>query len=108
LGLKTSVYLSNLQHERLQTMAQADSRSASNLVQQLIDEAWQDYLAKTEFVCLDKKPIEALCPSCNQASTFSFIAFWPAESDLYVCESCRHITTENELKAKSKLEAVQA
>jgi len=47
-NVNTGVYLSVLQYERLKTMAAADSRSASNFIGLLIDEAWNRYLAQKE------------------------------------------------------------
>ena len=43
MGHNTSVYLTELQYERLQAMAQADNRSASNLIATLLDQAWHEY-----------------------------------------------------------------
>ena len=44
MGISTSVYLTELQHERLQAMASATNRSASNFVATLLDDAWAKYL----------------------------------------------------------------
>ena len=44
MGISTSVYLTEIQHERLQAMASATNRSASNFVATLLDDAWVAYL----------------------------------------------------------------
>ena len=44
MGISTSVYLTELQAERLQAMATAQNRSASNLMATLIEQAWIEYL----------------------------------------------------------------
>ena len=44
MGISTSVYLTELQHERLQAMATSQGRSASNLIAYWLDVAWTAYL----------------------------------------------------------------
>lgn len=42
--VNTGVYLTVERHERLHIMAKAENRNASNLISQLIDEAWARYM----------------------------------------------------------------
>jgi len=44
MGISTSVYLTELQHERLQAMATSQGRSASNLIAYWLEIAWTAYL----------------------------------------------------------------
>ena len=44
MGISTSVYLTEIQHERLQAMAKDGGRSASNLIAYWLEQAWAAYL----------------------------------------------------------------
>ena len=62
MGISTSIYLTELQAERLQAMATAQNRSASNLVATLIEQAWTAYLEeRAEATTL--APTEERCTS---------------------------------------------
>ncbi len=58
--INTGVYLSVQRHERLQVMARADDRSMSNFISQLIDQAWDRYLAEKE-----ASPLSQSEPHCE-------------------------------------------
>jgi len=53
MGNKTSIYLSTLQRERAQALAQASNRSVSNLVATLLDRAWAAHLEEKEATHLE-------------------------------------------------------
>ena len=66
MGISTSVYLTEIQHERLQAMASATNRSASNFVATLLDDAWTKYLenqAQATTLAADSPTEECQCTS---------------------------------------------
>lgn len=67
--------------ERAKLMAEAEGKSVSALVSELIDGKYeQEY---------PEPPIKAICPTCHQETTFVFLAYWHEQSDLYRCVECR-------------------
>jgi len=62
MGISTSVYLTELQHERLQAMATSQGRSASNLIAYWLEIAWTAYLEQAEATTLAAdSPTEEQC-----------------------------------------------
>ena len=72
--------------------ALAEGGNVSQIVNELVD-AQYDRLHP-------EPPIETTCPSCNQETTFLFVAYWPSQSDLYRCDNCKTILQRDALIEK--------
>ena len=98
MAQNTSVYWKSEEvAEQARALAQAKGISVSQLVSDLVSEAYTYF----------EPPIEATCPTCHQPTLFVFLTRWEGLSGdgetfkLYRCESCKTTLGESSLKEDS-------
>jgi hypothetical protein len=87
---------------RARELAEAKEMSVSALVSALVDSEYQNHFIPS---------FSAVCPSCKAYATFTFVAHWPSQSDLYRCNNCRTALQRDTIESdqpKSLAERVRA